>query len=136
MAGPSLSRLVREMSWPSWSGSVNSGAFCSFPSMGWTGMGWILRVNRLPGPACLLESRAFRTRSGPVSTCGAVAQLGERRVRNAKVEGSIPFRSTISLSGHDDDLAQLLIGLEVAMRLDDFRQRKRPRDHRCQPALG
>jgi hypothetical protein len=30
--------------------------------------------------------------------CGAVAQLGERRVRNAKVEGSIPFRSTISLS--------------------------------------
>jgi hypothetical protein len=27
-----------------------------------------------------------------------VAQLGERRVRNAKVEGSIPFHSTISLS--------------------------------------
>ena len=26
---------------------------------------------------------------------GVVAQLGERRVRNAKVEGSIPFRSTI-----------------------------------------
>jgi hypothetical protein len=25
---------------------------------------------------------------------GAVAQLGERRVRNAEVEGSIPFRST------------------------------------------
>lgn len=25
---------------------------------------------------------------------GAVAQLGERRVRNAKVEGSIPFSST------------------------------------------
>jgi hypothetical protein len=24
---------------------------------------------------------------------GAVAQLGERRVRNAEVEGSIPFRS-------------------------------------------
>ena len=29
---------------------------------------------------------------------GAVAQLGERRVRNAKVEGSIPFRSTSHLS--------------------------------------
>ncbi len=28
------------------------------------------------------------------SKCGAVAQLGERRVRNAKVEGSIPFGST------------------------------------------
>ncbi len=26
---------------------------------------------------------------------GAVAQLGERCVRNAEVEGSIPFRSTI-----------------------------------------
>ena len=36
----------------------------------------------------MLESRALR---------GAVAQLGERRVRNAKVEGSIPFRSTNSL---------------------------------------
>src|SRR5438552_18289897 len=33
----------------------------------------------------MLESRALS---------GAVAQLGERRVRNAKVEGSIPFRST------------------------------------------
>ncbi len=29
---------------------------------------------------------------------GAVAQLGERRVRNAEVEGSIPFRSTKGLS--------------------------------------
>jgi hypothetical protein len=28
---------------------------------------------------------------------GAVAQLGERCVRNAEVEGSIPFRSTIIL---------------------------------------
>ncbi len=28
---------------------------------------------------------------------GAVAQLGERRVRNAKVEGSTPFRSTYPL---------------------------------------
>src|SRR6267142_314749 len=30
----------------------------------------------------------------PPHSRGAVAQLGERRVRNAKVEGSIPFRST------------------------------------------
>ena len=29
---------------------------------------------------------------------GAVAQLGERSVRNAEVEGSIPFRSIISLN--------------------------------------
>ena len=28
------------------------------------------------------------------STAGAVAQLGERRVRNAKVRGSIPLGST------------------------------------------
>ncbi len=39
----------------------------------------------------MLESRALR---------GAVAQLGERRVRNAKVEGSIPFRSTIQTLIH------------------------------------
>ena len=31
---------------------------------------------------------------------GAVAQLGERRVRNAKVEGSIPFRSTNPFTSH------------------------------------
>lgn len=30
-----------------------------------------------------------------IESRGAVAQLGERRVRIAKVEGSIPFRSTI-----------------------------------------
>jgi hypothetical protein len=40
----------------------------------------------------MLESRAL-TRA---VIDGAVAQLGERRVRNAKVEGSIPFRSTIN----------------------------------------
>ena len=31
-----------------------------------------------------------------VSTNGAIAQLGERSVRNGKVEGSNPFGSTIS----------------------------------------
>jgi hypothetical protein len=47
-------------------------------------------------PKAMLESRAFSGQPiGSPSTCGAVAQLGERRVRNAKVEGSIPFRSTI-----------------------------------------
>ena len=40
----------------------------------------------------MLESRALH---------GAVAQLGERRVRNAKVEGSIPFRSTNPLFRDD-----------------------------------
>ena len=30
-------------------------------------------------------------------SCGDVAQLGERGVRNAEVEGSIPFISTIVL---------------------------------------
>ena len=42
----------------------------------------------------MLESRA-RGRGTCCGLDGAVAQLGERRVRNAKVEGSIPFRSTI-----------------------------------------
>ena len=30
---------------------------------------------------------------------GLIAQLGERCVRNAEVEGSIPFGSTISVTG-------------------------------------
>ena len=39
-----------------------------------------------------------RPAHGPIRTRrGAVAQLGERRVRNAKVVGSIPIRSTIDL---------------------------------------
>ena len=54
------------------------------------------------GGKAMLESRAFWGRLVDtrrlLNTCGAVAQLGERRVRNAKVEGSIPFRSTIYLS--------------------------------------
>ncbi len=36
------------------------------------------------------DSRALK----PGTLQGAVAQLGERGVRNAEVEGSIPFRST------------------------------------------
>ena len=44
---------------------------------------------------------------------GAVAQLGERRVRNAEVEGSIPFRSTKGLSlreiGSNQAVAQFRI---------------------------
>lgn len=31
--------------------------------------------------------------------CWGVAQLGERRVRNAKVEGSSPFLSTKNIKG-------------------------------------
>ena len=40
-------------------------------------------------------ARHFGPSPGKDRARGAVAQLGERRVRNAKVEGSIPFRSTI-----------------------------------------
>src|SRR6185437_15056365 len=132
MSGPSRSRLLSEVAWPSASGKVNSGARAPIASMGfspgWLGFGSIIAAGRggwtitaeigqgrgsdvpSPGRRCgasggrlpgyarpiryldwtycawMLESRAFR---------GAVAQLGERRVRNAKVEGSIPFRSTI-----------------------------------------
>gem|GEM_PF-6455833 len=38
-----------------------------------------------------------------IQVSGAVAQLGERRVRIAKVEGSIPFRSTNRIKGLADD---------------------------------
>jgi hypothetical protein len=37
---------------------------------------------------------AHKACSGIEKVCGAVAQLGERRVRNAKVRGSIPLGST------------------------------------------
>src|SRR5690606_40831649 len=53
---------------------------------------------------------------GPVeggASRGAVAQLGERRVRNAKVEGSIPFRSTTDVKGPVTDRAFCFPG-EVA----------------------
>ena len=54
----------------------------------------------------MLESRAFSgvakdLRPVPI-TCGAVAQLGERRVRNAKVEGSSPF---VSNAGPEAEMA-------------------------------
>src|SRR6185295_12474689 len=152
MTGPSLSRPVSVTSLPSWSGSVNSGAFCSIPSMG-----GILRANRPPRPPFLFGVKRRGSRdtrmefpynrapsgrlSGPGTTCGAVAQLGERRVRNAKVEGSIPFRSTNSTGFAEAalrrhyDLPHLLVRFEEAMRLDDLVQLERARDHRLQFSL-
>src|SRR5688572_5728335 len=52
---------------------------------------------------------------------GAVAQLGERRVRNAKVEGSIPFRSTNSTLRA---LRFRLTALPVAPSLQGVRRRR------------
>ena len=49
--------------------------------------GFLLRAEYSPGHGSVIES---------VARFGPIAQLGERRVRNAEVEGSIPFRSTIS----------------------------------------
>jgi hypothetical protein len=49
---------------------------------------------------CLLLPAALRNRFPLVrweSTCGAVAQLGERLVRNEEASGSIPLSSTNSL---------------------------------------
>ncbi len=48
-----------------------------------TEMGGAPHIPRPPG--CIFPWRNW---------CGAVAQLGERRVRNAKVRGSIPLGST------------------------------------------
>src|ERR1700737_1608452 len=60
---------------------------------------WAGRRTRFPAvPRGKIKMRLFlfQTVSFHSRPCGgAVAQLGERRVRNAKVEGSIPFRSTI-----------------------------------------
>ena len=45
--------------------------------------------------------------SDPRNQHGAVAQLGERRVRNAKVRGSIPLGSTIPRRGNcNPDIAK------------------------------
>ena len=46
------------------------------------------------GPARLLLAAPAPPHYNPALIRGAVAQLGERCVRNAEVEGSIPFRST------------------------------------------
>src|ERR1700743_3141665 len=90
---PELSNSVSDRSVPVSSGSVNSGARSPalsilfsllrlYPSLAWNCLGAILWQNE----ALLLVFFAL---------FGGVAQLGERRVRNAKVEGSIPFSSTI-----------------------------------------
>ena len=61
----------------------------------------------------MLESRALR---------GAVAQLGERRVRNAKVEGSIPFRSTNPLFLDDPKWSHPQQGYRLGVSLSRTRR--------------
>src|SRR6185369_5518754 len=75
-----------------------------------------------------LESRAL---------CGAVAQLGERRVRNAKVEGSIPFRSTISYFFEDcpDACASRYRRVACGRRRDGWRDPRRARATPARPSL-
>src|ERR1700741_2877853 len=66
----------------------------------WTGPPAMLESRALTGPPRnprldeRVVARALRRARFRGLVSGAVAQLGERRVRNAKVEGSIPFRST------------------------------------------
>src|SRR6185437_10350875 len=78
-----------------WWGKAERGSRCHLPPLSRSGAGTTRHPGRAEIPGCdwtgcpsVLESRALR---------GAVAQLGERRVRNAKVEGSISFRSTTFL---------------------------------------
>ena len=54
---------------------------------------------------------------------GAVAQLGERCVRNAEVEGSTPFRSTICKSRRRNSLCELPLPATTIIRTigDTFR---------------
>ena len=74
--------MLNETVRSSWSGKVNSGARDPIASMPFP----LIRGRR--SIIANYDARIARL-------VGAVAQLGERRVRNAKVEGSIPFRSTI-----------------------------------------
>ncbi len=56
------------------------------------------QIDSLTGAAGLAKIRTGNAVGGLLSrgvvSAGAVAQLGERCVRNAEVEGSTPFRST------------------------------------------
>jgi hypothetical protein len=54
----------------------------------------LLDRKREPLPLSAALGCASRGARVPVGAYGAVAQLGERRVRNAKVRGSIPLGST------------------------------------------
>src|SRR6186713_2000614 len=124
MAGPSLSRLVNEMSWPFWSGSVNSGAFCSGSSMG-----RILRANRLPGPASLLESRAFRVQDPGFAQVWGRSSAGRASRSQCEGRGFDPLRlhhSTPALLGlltaaeaAELDLALAQVLLEAAHDAED-----------------
>src|SRR5437870_2683741 len=52
--------------------------------------------------------------SGKTASSGAVAQLGERCVRNAEVEGSTPFRSTCKSFGNETFLCRWPATSEVS----------------------
>ena len=52
------------------------------------------RSVRLDNPACRFYNATSVAGISAARRFGAVAQLGERCVRNAEVEGSTPFRST------------------------------------------
>ena len=59
----------------------------------------VAKLASVKSPKCLSFNRELAILSPPyadeaVEQLGAVAQLGERCVRNAEVEGSTPFRST------------------------------------------
>ncbi len=45
-------------------------------------------------PSTLISPKLIAAVADRQTRCGGVAQLGERRVRNAKVTGSIPVTST------------------------------------------
>ena len=69
---------------------IPTGVTIGTPLRGCAGHAPAARRRRLPGGSPIGYNRAPR---------GDVAQLGERRVRNAKVEGSIPFVSTTNTLG-------------------------------------
>ena len=58
-----------------------------------SGPGRLMPPARRPGAGA---APPWGTRA--IGACGAVAQLGERRVRNAKVRGSTPLGSTTNFS--------------------------------------
>jgi uncharacterized protein YndB with AHSA1/START domain len=75
--------------------------------------GWARRSDGTP-TGCRLTAGARRLTSGSPQA-GAVAQLGERRVRNAEVRGSSPLGST-KLLGTSGDMDQHRVGQTIEIR--------------------
>jgi hypothetical protein len=81
------------------------------------------------GPSSYLAFKASGRYFKIVKPTGAVAQLGERRVRNAEVEGSIPFRSIGLLESSWDASFSRASAAHTDVSPVSFMDKVRAKDH-------